>query len=302
MPHADNNTIILPESIASVSLGAATGQYAAELPGFSISGAGGNATLTARNTAADAPAVIMCSGTVNMEINVPEWTAATLVELSSPGTTVNTRTTVGRNASLRHIRLSVSDKKTDYYATQSQDSRLELTSITLGGNSYNTAVVRSEGPHTHTTLYGLGITLDSETVENHVRLFHGSPHCQSFQTFRYVADGHSRAVFDGKITVEKNAQKIEAYQKNNNILLSPDARIETDPQLEIYADDVRCSHGATIGRLDQEALFYMRTRGIPYATARRMLIRSFADETLAGTRGIAWLYQAIEKIIDSRLG
>ena len=102
--------------------------------------------------------------------------------------------------------------------------------------------------------------------------------------------------------MEKHAQKIEAYQKNNNILLSPDARIETDPQLEIYADDVRCSHGATIGRLDEEALFYMRTRGIPYDTARRMLIRSFADETLAGIRDITWLYQAIEKIIESRLG
>lgn len=300
MSHADN-TIILPEGLSAIAIGTEAGQYQDAIPGFSLSGAGENALLSASGTDGD-PATVICSGTANMEINIPEGAAATLIELSLPGAIVNTRVTVGSNASLHHIRLSVSDKQTDYSAIQHDGSRLELTSIALGGNSSNTAVIRSQGEHTHTTLYGLGITKGNETVVNRVRLFHASPLCQSFQTFRYVADGHSRAVFDGKITVEKHAQKIEAYQKNNNILLSPDARIETDPQLEIYADDVRCSHGATIGRLDEEALFYMRTRGIPYDAARRMLIRSFADETLAGIRDITWLYQAIEKIIESRLG
>ena len=97
------------------------------------------------------------------------------------------------------------------------------------------------------------------------------------------------------------AERTDARQQSRNILLSRTARITTQPQLEIYADDVRCSHGATIGQLDQTALFYMRSRGIPYPTARRMLIRSFLDEALSGVR-IDWLDRRIDKIISHRLG
>jgi Fe-S cluster assembly protein SufD len=110
---------------------------------------------------------------------------------------------------------------------------------------------------------------------------HAAPDCVSRQTVRNVLDGHARGVFQGKVLVEQIAQKTDGYQMNQALLLSPDAEIDTKPELEIYADDVRCSHGATVGALDDEQLFYMRSRGVPEAEARQMLIEAFLDETLA---------------------
>ncbi|MCI2009089.1 MAG: Fe-S cluster assembly protein SufD [Acetobacter peroxydans] len=110
---------------------------------------------------------------------------------------------------------------------------------------------------------------------------HAAPDCISRQTVRNVLDGHARGVFQGKVLVEQIAQKTDGYQMNQALLLSPDAEIDAKPELEIYADDVRCSHGATVGALDDEQLFYLRSRGVPEAQARQMLIEAFLDETLA---------------------
>lgn len=147
----------------------------------------------------------------------------------------------------------------------------------------------------------MALPTGEQRIGNHIRLYHKEPLGESNQTFKYAVGGVAKAVFDGKIIVEPNAQKIQAYQKNNNILLTPTARVESDPQLEIYADDVRCSHGATVGQLDTAALFYMRSRGIPEPVARRMLLRSFLDEALEGLRNLDWLKGAVEKILDERL-
>jgi Fe-S cluster assembly protein SufD len=109
-------------------------------------------------------------------------------------------------------------------------------------------------------------------MDNYMKVEHASPHCASRQVYKGILDGQSHGVFHGRIVVHKDAQKTDAKQTNMNLLLSEDAQIDTKPQLEIYADDVKCTHGATIGQIDDEALFYLRSRGIPEASARALLL------------------------------
>jgi Fe-S cluster assembly protein SufD len=109
---------------------------------------------------------------------------------------------------------------------------------------------------------------------------HASPHCGSRQFYNGILDGHARGVFHGRIIVHKDAQKTDAKQTNRNLLLSDDAQIDTKPQLEIYADDVKCTHGATIGQIEEDELFYLRSRGIDESAARRLLLLAFASECL----------------------
>ncbi|MCF0175549.1 MAG: SufD family Fe-S cluster assembly protein, partial [Bacteroidales bacterium] len=127
---------------------------------------------------------------------------------------------------------------------------------------------------------GLYICPDEEKVDISVRLRHNLPGCVSRQLFKGVAGGRSRVVFDGRIIVVQDAQKTEAYQENHNLLLSTDARVDTRPQLEIYADDVKCSHGATVGSLNEDEQFYMRSRGISLEEARALQIISFLSPVL----------------------
>lgn len=128
---------------------------------------------------------------------------------------------------------------------------------------------------------GLYVCEGDEKVGFNINVRHLCGGCHSSQLFKGVADGHSRVDFDGLIYVAPDAQKTEAYQSSHNLLLSRDARVESCPQLEIYADDVICSHGATIGSLDEEGQFYMRSRGIPEAEARRLQIVSFLSEVIS---------------------
>ena len=109
---------------------------------------------------------------------------------------------------------------------------------------------------------------------------HASPHCDSRQFYNGILDGHAHGVFHGRIVVHKDAQKTDAKQTNRNLLLSDDAQIDTKPQLEIYADDVKCTHGATIGQIEENALFYLRSRGIDEVSARKLLLLAFANECL----------------------
>ena len=117
-------------------------------------------------------------------------------------------------------------------------------------------------------------------MDNHTRLDHAVPHCPSHELFKGVLADKSSAVFNGKIIVRQIAQKTDSKQSNMTLLLSDDATINTKPQLEIFADDVRCTHGATIGRLEDEAMFYLRSRGIPQNEARSLLIYAFASDVL----------------------
>jgi Fe-S cluster assembly protein SufD len=127
---------------------------------------------------------------------------------------------------------------------------------------------------------GLFMTNGRQHADNYMKVEHVSPHCQSRQVYKGILDGQSHGVFHGRIIVHKDAQKTDAKQTNMNLLLSEDAQIDTKPQLEIYADDVKCTHGATVGQIDEEAIFYLRSRGLAEASARALLLYAFAGDML----------------------
>jgi Fe-S cluster assembly protein SufD len=127
---------------------------------------------------------------------------------------------------------------------------------------------------------GLFIGNERQHLDNYMLVEHVSPHCSSRQFYNGILDDHAHGVFHGRIIVHKDAQKTDAKQTNRNLLLSDNAQIDTKPQLEIYADDVKCTHGATIGQIEQEALFYLRSRGVDEASARGLLLYAFASECL----------------------
>ena len=154
--------------------------------------------------------------------------------------------------------------------------RLELEWVVLPGRSEDiTVTVDLNGPGAEVFLRGLYICSGDERVRFRIVVHHKAPGCISRQRFCGVAGGRADVRFDGTIVVAPDAQQTEAYQENHTILLSETAQVGTQPQLEIYADDVKCSHGATVGQLDREAQFYLRSRGIPEAEARTLLILSF---------------------------
>lgn len=131
-----------------------------------------------------------------------------------------------------------------------------------------------------TNYFGLYLANDNQHMDNHTYVDHAKPNCESHELYKGILDGRARGVFNGKIMVREDAQKTNAYQSNKAILLSKEARVDTKPQLEIFADDVKCSHGATIGRLDDEAYFYIRSRGIPSELAKSMLIHAFVSDVI----------------------
>jgi Fe-S cluster assembly protein SufD len=141
-----------------------------------------------------------------------------------------------------------------------------------------TTVLRGEGAES--LLHGLYVITGEQHVDNHTVIDHAKPHCSSRELYKGILDGSSSGVFNGKIIVRKDAQKTDSKQSNKNLLLSEEAVINTKPQLEIYADDVKCTHGATIGQIDQEAVFYLRSRGIGLEHARNMLTQAFANDVI----------------------
>ena len=154
-------------------------------------------------------------------------------------------------------------------------------SISLGArlarNDFNVSL---EGEGSECSLFGLYEVAGAQHVDHHTSIDHLHPHCTSRELYKGVLDGRSRAVFDGRILVRAGAQKTSAIQTNKNLLLSKEALVHTKPQLEIFANDVKCKHGATIGQLDEGVLFYLRSRGIGLADARRLLIHAFASEII----------------------
>jgi Fe-S cluster assembly protein SufD len=155
------------------------------------------------------------------------------------------------------------------------------TTITLSGelvrNNHNVELAASA---CEAHLNGLFLTKGTQSVDNHTLIDHQMPHCESNELYKGIADGKSIGTFNGKIFVRKDAQKTNAYQSSKNILLSDDATINTKPQLEIYADDVKCSHGTSTGKIDTDALFYLKARGIGEDNARKLLLQAFAEEVI----------------------
>lgn len=196
---------------------------------------------------------------------------------------------LGDNANLNHYRLGFESFKAFHISTSrvcmSVNSHFSSTSVNIGG-----ALVRNDieadlaEQGAHCTLNGLYLVDGKRHVDNHTNIQHRAPNCESHELYKGVLDDHSVGVFNGKVYVHQDAQKTDAKQTNRNLLLSPDAVINTKPQLEIYADDVRCTHGATVGQLDDDHLFYLRTRGIPKEEARSILTYAFAAEALSGIK------------------
>jgi len=156
---------------------------------------------------------------------------------------------------------------------QDESSNFLINTITTGGlltrNGLNVIV---EGENCHTEMNGAYLGTEKQHIDNHTIIDQLYSNCTSSESYKGVMDGKSVGVFNGKVIVRQDAQKIEAYQSNKNILLSKTASVNSKPELEIYADDVRCSHGSTIGELDQEAIFYLRTRGVSVASAKQLLV------------------------------
>ena len=186
-------------------------------------------------------------------------------------------------------------------ARQERDSRIESHSISLGGDIVRNDIdVELSAPGAHLSLNGLYMAGGNQHIDNHTLVHHAKPHTGSEENYRGVLNDRARGVFNGKVVVHKQAQKTVAQQANANLLLSDDAEIDTKPELEIYADDVKCSHGATIGRLDESMLFYLRARAIEEDTARSLLTFAFADEVIKRIR-LAPIRARLEHMVLGKL-
>ncbi len=187
------------------------------------------------------------------------------------------------------------------YIAQKQESRVAVHTFSFGGNiTRNNLNFYHQGERIDSTLKGITIIGDKQHVDHYTLVQHATPNCESHQNYKTILDGQSNGVFNGKIFVEKEAQKTDAFQQNNNILLSDKATINAKPQLEIFADDVKCSHGCTIGQLDEDAMFYMQQRGIPKKEAKALLMYAFTSEVTSSIK-IPELKAKIAKIIATKL-
>jgi Fe-S cluster assembly protein SufD len=164
---------------------------------------------------------------------------------------------------------------------QKQDSVCNINTIIFGGDFIrNNLSFEQNGSNAESNMNGVSVLNNNQLADNHTFVDHKSPNCTSNEMYKGVYLNKSKGIFNGKIMVRENSQKIDAFQANNTLLLSEDATIYSKPQLEIYADDVKCSHGCTIGQLDQDALFYMRSRGIGLQEAKAVLTYAFASEAI----------------------
>jgi Fe-S cluster assembly protein SufD len=192
---------------------------------------------------------------------------------------------VEERAELRHTRLQEESRSAyhlhESFLAQAADSRYRLSAFSLGGKwSRDDLQVRFQGEGADCETHGLSLVGDRQLADQHLDVLHDTPRNASRHNFKGIAYGDGKSVFDGRILVEKDAQKTDAHLNNKNLLLSRRAEVDTKPQLEIYADDVQCSHGTSVGQLDPQQLFYMRSRGIDAAKAMKMLCVGFAGEVL----------------------
>lgn len=188
------------------------------------------------------------------------------------------------------------------YIKQERDSVCSIHTFSFGGKlTRNNLNFYQFGEHCNSILKGVTILEEKQHVDHNTLVHHVAPNCESHQDYKGIFDDSSTGVFNGKILVEKDAQKLNAFQQNNNILISDKATINSKPQLEIFADDVRCSHGCTIGQLDDEALFYLRSRGIGQKEARALLMYAFANNVLESVK-IPELKKRINKLIARKIG
>ena len=224
-------------------------------------------------------------------INVGENSKIKIIEiiqdLSESTTLVNhfTHVSCNKNTNVEYNKIQNNSKDSSLidsmYIFQKQDSVCEVNTLIFGGRFIrNNLNFEQNGSNCESNMNGISLLDGNQFADNHTFVDHKIAHCRSNEMYKGIYLGNSKGVFNGKIMVRQDAQKIDAFQSNNNLLLSDNSTIDSKPQLEIYADDVKCSHGCTIGQLDEEALFYMRSRGIGVSEAKAVLTYAFASEVI----------------------
>ena len=212
---------------------------------------------------------------------------------------------IAENARLNHIRIQNESGMAFHigsiFVDQKQNSHYFSTSLTFGGKiARNNIYTKLDGEGIESILNGLYMGHGDQLLDNHTFIDHAKPRCESHELYQGILTDNANGVFSGKIMVHPDAQKTDAKQSNNCLLLSDEARINSKPQLEIYADDVRCTHGATVGQLNEEGIFYLRSRGISEQQAKNILTYAFVEQVIEGM-GIASVRNYVDDIILNRL-
>lgn len=212
---------------------------------------------------------------------------------------------IAENASLEHYKIGREGEAGSHigslFVKQAANSNFRSHTFTFGGRlTRNEITMVLDGEGIDSSLIGLSVIRGDQHVDNHTVIDHAKPHCLSTERFKGIYGDRSKGVFNGTIIVRQDAQKTNAIQSNQSLLLSNEATIDTKPQLKIWANDVKCTHGATVGQLDDEALFYLRSRGVPKDEARRMLIQAFAGDIVNEVRREE-LREYLEQLLLQRL-
>jgi Fe-S cluster assembly protein SufD len=230
----------------------------------------------------------------------------TLAEGASYFTNAVTEVVSGEDAWTEHTRIQRESERAYHmgftHVDQARGSHYRSFTLAMGGAiARHNLHVRLNAPGIETLMYGLYLARGEQVVDNHTAIYHDQPNCNSWEVYKGVLSDRARAVFNGKVFVKPEAQKTDAKQTNRNLLLSPTAKVDTKPQLEIFADDVKCTHGATVGFLDPLSLFYLRSRGIPPETAQRVLTYAFAAEVVDEV-ALAPVREELTRLVLGRLG
>jgi Fe-S cluster assembly protein SufD len=259
------------------------------------------------STASDKPLMSHPRNLIVIENEAEATIVEDYVSIGETAAFSNTATELvaGENAVVSHYMIEREHRQAFNISTlriqQGRSANVSSHSVLLGGglvrNNVHPVLVGEGG---ECLINGLFIGNGRQHLDNYMQVEHASPHCASRQFYNGILDDHAHGVFHGRIIVHKDAQKTDAKQTNRNLLLSDDSRIDTKPQLEIYADDVKCTHGATIGQIEENALFYLRSRGIDEISARKLLLLAFANECLDRmAAGVA--RDHVEKLIQAHL-
>ncbi len=220
-------------------------------------------------------------------------------------TNVVTEMIVGKEAHAKYYKIQ-NDKETSSLVDNTFIAHDEKSTASVYTFSFNGNIVRNNlnfyhnGEYLESNMYGVNFLEGATLVDNHTLIDHRAPNCESNELYKSIYDKNARGVFNGKVLVDKIAQKTNAYQQNDNILLSENASVDTKPQLEIFADDVLCSHGCTVGQLDETGMFYLRQRGIPEKEARALLLFAFTSEVMEKVT-VEPIKNYVNKIIAERL-